>query len=257
MDSIHTITLDLHSTSAPVSLSVKKGDTGRQIHITLTEGSTPYKIAPGCYAVFAGTKPDDKVLWNACTIKGDTIIYELTAQTVAVVGWIPVQIRLYGAGGKLLQSPDFVLIVDAPAVEDNTVVTVSDNEVTALTQLVTECTALKADLDKFKMGGYYVPVVDQPTENTIQFSWMASGEGLPAVPPAVVELPGGSNDSGQNAGVHIGPEPPEDTSLLWIDTEDDTEDEDPLEGYYTSTETDTAIKSYVDTALGVIENGSY
>lgn len=67
-----------------------------------------------------------------------------------------------------------------------------------------------------------------------------------------------SPDSSENGnGVHIGPEPPEDTSLLWVDTGDDTEDEDPLEGYYTNTETDAAIKAYVDTALGVIENGSY
>lgn len=71
------------------------------------------------------------------------------------------------------------------------------------------------------------------------------------------ELKNNGSDSTQNAGVHIGPEPPADTSVLWIDTSDDTEDEDPLAGYYTGTETDAAIKSYVDTALGVIENGSY
>ena len=146
MNSIYPISLDLHKTSAPISLSVKQGDTGREIHISLTDGSTPYKIPDGSYAVFAGTKPDIKVLWNSCTIKGNTIIYEMTEQTVVVVGWIPVQIRLYSAGGKLLTSPDFVLIVDEPAVADGTVVAVSDNEITALTQLVTECNALKADL---------------------------------------------------------------------------------------------------------------
>ena len=200
MTSIYPISLDLHKTSAPISLSVKQGDTGREIHISLTDGSTPYKIPDGSYAVFAGTKPDNKVLWNSRTIKGNTIIYEMTEQTVVVVGWIPVQIRLYSAGGKLLTSPDFVLIVDEPAVADGTVVAVSDNEITALTQLVTECTALKADLEEFKTGGYYTPVVTQPDENTLQIDFTPSSEDMPAVGPAKVTLPGGSgNDSTQNA----------------------------------------------------------
>lgn len=142
----YKITLDVHSMSAPISLNVKKGDTGRRICISLMESGVPYSIAQGCYAVFAGKKPDDKILWNACTIEGDTIIYDITAQTTNVVGWFSVQIRLYGAGGKLICSPDFVLIVDSVTVEDEELVSVSEHEVTALTELVTEFTTLKQEL---------------------------------------------------------------------------------------------------------------
>ena len=138
----YKITLDIHSVSAPISLNVKKGDTGRRICIGLMENGVPYKIKPGCYAVFTGKKPDEKILWNSCIIEGDTIIYEITEQTTNVVGWLPVQIRLYGAGGKLISSPDFVLIVDGVTVEDDELVSVSENEVTALTELITEFTVL-------------------------------------------------------------------------------------------------------------------
>lgn len=67
----------------------------------------------------------------------------------------------------------------------------------------------------------------------------------------------GGNGSGQNPGIHIGPEPPTDSSMLWVDTDDETEDPDPLENYYTKAQTHTAIRQYVDAALGVIENGAY
>lgn len=47
-------------------------------------------------------------------------------------------------------------------------------------------------------GGYYTPSVSRLDENTVQFQFTPSKSGMPAVPPALVELPGGGNDSGQN-----------------------------------------------------------
>ena len=139
----YTIGLDVQDMSAPVSLNVKQGESGRTINIALTNGGRPYPIPKGAYAVFAGKKPDEKILWNSCTIVDNNIHYEITKQTTAVTGWVPVQIRLYSAGGKLLVTPDFVLIVDAPVTGDEELVTVSQNEVTALTELITEADSLK------------------------------------------------------------------------------------------------------------------
>lgn len=59
------------------------------------------------------------------------------------------------------------------------------------------------------------------------------------------------------SGIHIGPTQPAEKSFLWIDTGDGGEDDDPMAGYYTSMQTDAAIRSYVDAALGVIEDGAY
>ena len=57
-----------------------------------------------------------------------------------------------------------------------------------------------------------------------------------------------SGEGGGGAGIHIGPNPPDDTSKLWIDTDDETADELP---------TDDHINELIDAKLGVIENGTY
>ena len=134
----YSIILDITDMSAPVSLNVKQGDAGRVIAVNLARDGVPVGIEPGSYAVFAGKKPDEKILWNSCSIRDSTIFYEITTQTTAVVGWVPVQIRLYRPGGKLVSTPDFVLIVDGTVTDDEEVVIVSENEITALTELVSE-----------------------------------------------------------------------------------------------------------------------
>lgn len=53
-----------------------------------------------------------------------------------------------------------------------------------------------------KDGGYYTPVVTQLDDDTVQFEFTPSRDGMPAVAPVTVELPGGSGeDSGQNVNV--------------------------------------------------------
>lgn len=154
----HKITLDIHAMSSPVSLNVKKTESGKQIRVTLREDGAPYGVSSECYAVFSGKKPDGTKLWNSCVIDGDEIVYQITKQTTAVCGIVPCQIRLYGAGGKLICSPDFTLIVDANSVEDDEVVLVSENEVTALTELVSEATTLIDDVEaKLESGAFVGP----------------------------------------------------------------------------------------------------
>lgn len=148
MDRIeHKITLGLHAMSSSVSLNLNQGETAARIIASFTEYGMPYEIADDCYAVFSGKKPDGYILFNKCTIEGNTVIYDITYQTVAAVGNVAAQIRLYGAGGKLICSPDFTLVVDANTVEDDEVVEASGNEITALTELLTELQALKQELE--------------------------------------------------------------------------------------------------------------
>lgn len=127
-------------------------------------------------------------------------------------------------------------------------------------------------------GGYYTPVVTQPTGNTMKISFAPSVATMPNLEPVTITLPG--SDSGQNdAGIYVGDTAPEDISLLWVDTADSKEDEDsvakaieaalveakesgefngadgqdgytPVRGTDYWTAADIAeIKSYVDTAI--------
>lgn len=194
----YKISLDLLRMSAPVSLSCRQGDTGRRICINLTQDGTPYNIAPGCYAVFAGKKPDDKVLWNGCTIEGNTIIYELTDQTLAVTGWVPVQILLYGNNGKRLASPDFVLLVDEPLVRDAAVVAESANEITALTQLIGEATDLIEEMEGFSDGASAYEIALENGFEGSEGEWLESlrGEQGPVGPAGATGSKGEKGDTG-------------------------------------------------------------
>ena len=134
----YRLSLDIHDEDSGQSLNVKRGDNkSRRIYITLRDGSQPYHISEDCYAVFAATKPDGKILYNSCTISDCTIQYEMTGQTTNVAGVTECEIRLYGADNQLITSPRFLLIVDETVYDDDKVIDSSD-EFTALTELVSE-----------------------------------------------------------------------------------------------------------------------
>ena len=131
----HRITLDIHKTASPVSVSVKKGDTGRKLLIQLTERGYPYHISEDCYAVFTGKKPDGKVVFNECSIEDCVIAYHFTEQTVAVAGLMECEIILYGSGGQQLTSACFSIIVEETIYDTETEIE-STNEYNALADLI-------------------------------------------------------------------------------------------------------------------------
>lgn len=138
----HKITLDVHKTVSQVSLSVKKGDTGRRLLIHLAERGYPYHISEDCYAVFTAKKPDGKVVFNGCSIEDCVIIYDVTEQTVAAAGLLDCEIILYGSGGKQLTSASFNIVVEDTIYDKETEIE-STNEYNALSELVSEVQKIK------------------------------------------------------------------------------------------------------------------
>ena len=131
----YKLSLDVQQACSPVVLEGKLGDTRRTLWISLTDGSVPYIIAGECYAVFTAAKPDGTFIANPCRILGNTIVYDLTPQTLAAAGYCDCEIRLYGADDGLLTSARFGLLVQEPALGDGDVIQ-SETEVNALTQLI-------------------------------------------------------------------------------------------------------------------------
>ena len=140
-NSYYKISLDIHDHSANVSLKAKKGDTGRLLYITLMDGRKPYVITNECRAVFTAKKADGKILYNDCSVIGNTITYAFTPQTTSVVGKVECEIKLYGAENKLLTSASFAIVVEDTVYNEGDEVE-SEKEVTALTKLVSEATTL-------------------------------------------------------------------------------------------------------------------
>ena len=139
-NSHYKISLNINDHGSYISLKAKKGATDRILYITLTDGSKPYAISSECYAVFTAKKADGNILYNECSIIGNTIVYAFTPQTTAAVGQANCEIRLYGADSKLLVSARFALIVEDTVYNDSELE--SKSEVTALTALIAKSIAL-------------------------------------------------------------------------------------------------------------------
>lgn len=76
-----------------------------------------------------------------------------------------------------------------------------------------------ADAGKFNgpagdPGGWYTPAITQPDENTMRFAFTPSKEGMPAVPPKDITIPGGGGGSGE-AGGYYAPAVDADGNLSW------------------------------------------
>lgn len=148
----HKITLDVHDAVSPVTVSVKKGNTGRRLLINLTEEGCPYQFSDECYAVFTAEKPDGNVVFNNCSIDGDVITYALTPQTVAAVGLMNCEIMLYGAYDRLITSASFNIIVEDTIYDEGKDIE-SETEVDALTKLISDAAEAIEALKQAGGGG--------------------------------------------------------------------------------------------------------
>lgn len=130
------VILDVQDINSAVTVYAKRGDTGRKIIISLSNGGFPYNIADDCYAVMTAKKPDGNILYNHCHINGDTIEYEITEQTTAAVGTLLCELKLYGSNDSLITSAKFRIVVDGTIYSDGRVE--SESEFSSLTHLVSQ-----------------------------------------------------------------------------------------------------------------------
>ena len=160
-DSRISVSIDVSQSNSPVRVMCKQGDTGRVMHISLTDGGYPYVISSDCYAVFTAVKPDGKIIFNPCHIVNGVIVYTFTAQTCACPGKMTAEIRLYGNGDKLLTSASFLVCVEKTVYKDGDPV-VSDSEITLLTQLISDTNALNQEIrDGLENGTFIGPAGPQ------------------------------------------------------------------------------------------------
>lgn len=136
INSAYRFTLDVLTEVTQAQLTVRQGDTARELNIMLTENGKPYKIDEGCRAVFMMLKPDGTELYNDCILRLDDsiIVYPFTEQTTSAYGICQCQIRLYGTDERVITSPKFIINVRNSVYDDEQIE--SQSEFNTLTNAI-------------------------------------------------------------------------------------------------------------------------
>ena len=129
--------LDLDHERTRPRISVRQGDTKtRSLHFTLMQSGKIYDLSDVLVAAVNIVKPDGKVCYNDCVIDGSEIQYEVTTQTINVLGECIGQIELSMQDGAVITSPEFVIYVYNKILDPNIIE--SQNEYKSLVQQVAQ-----------------------------------------------------------------------------------------------------------------------
>lgn len=100
------VTINVAGQTVPQVIPVVQGDTGRAIFFTLAD----FTIPTGATATYYVQKPSGEAVYNAATIDGNTVLVELTAQSIIEVGDNYGQVRIE-KDDEVVTSFDFILLV--------------------------------------------------------------------------------------------------------------------------------------------------
>lgn len=134
---VNNMRLDLDHERTRPRISVRQGDTKtRSLHFTLMQSGKIYDLSDVLVAAVNIVKPDGKVCYNDCVIDGSEIQYEVTTQTINVLGECIGQIELSMQDGAVITSPEFVIYVYNKILDPNIIE--SQNEYKSLVQQVAQ-----------------------------------------------------------------------------------------------------------------------
>ena len=145
--------IDLCYSNASVILTPVQNDAGSRFLVaSLTSEGEPYTIPEGCTVQLAVRKPDGTKTLTAASVKDNTVVCELTNQSLAVKGIADAQIIIYN-GLAVLKTPPFKLNTFEQIVSDDTIV--STDVFTALSEIMKNYQEISAEVAKKlnKSGG--------------------------------------------------------------------------------------------------------
>lgn len=108
---IYRLTLDVLESVSREQIEVRRGDTLRELYLTLTEGRTPYRIAQGCAVELAALRPDGSMALGSCQVADNVVRCRLPAAALQLAGQVQCELRVYDGLGGLLTSAGFEMIV--------------------------------------------------------------------------------------------------------------------------------------------------
>lgn len=132
-------TLDLHSAQSQYSIPAMVGDTGINLHISLTDGGVPYVIKDGCLAKLSIKRPTGTYIEEFCTIRNNAIVeypFRQNENTCAIAGIHHCDVTLYGTDGAIVGGPRFTMVVSEKVVRSDDI-ELTDDTRTAVDQIIT------------------------------------------------------------------------------------------------------------------------
>lgn len=149
MNSIkHRFTLDMHSAQSQVALPVKVGDTNRSLHISFTEGGTPYYIETGCLVKISIKRPTGTYLEDFCDVYDNAVaVYDFSQNenTCAVEGIHDCEVVLYGLDGEIIASASFTMVVSERVIRSDDIVLTDDDRSILDSMIVAEAGRVEAE----------------------------------------------------------------------------------------------------------------
>lgn len=122
------VKINIASQTTPQIIPVVQGDTGRSVLFEIAD----FVIPASATATYYIKKPSGQAVYNAATIDGNTVLADLTAQSIAEVGENPGQVRIL-KNDEVVTSFDFILDVEPfrgiDAIESTTEMNVFDQAV--------------------------------------------------------------------------------------------------------------------------------
>lgn len=196
------VKINIASQTTPQIIPVVQGDTGRSVLFEIAD----FVIPASATATYYIKKPSGQAVYNAATIDGNTVLADLTAQSIAEVGENPGQVRIL-KNDEVVTSFDFILDVEPfrgiDAIESTTEMNVFDQAVQqALEEIDGSLDSIVADefstSDSYLEGEYVLKdgALYRFTSNHAAGAWSTSDTEAVTIGEALTELAEGGGGGG-------------------------------------------------------------
>lgn len=173
MEVTQNIKLNINDTGNYYVVTVKQGDTGRKLNVTMTDGQEELTIPSSATVSVRVLKSDGTSVDDTATVSGGKAIVTLTEQMTAVAGYAKADVSV-ASSGKIVSTATFLLKVGEMPLG---VEIVSENEFTQLSDLIASASQYESrigDLEETLLtlswtSGAYIATDGTITSNNVWY----------------------------------------------------------------------------------------
>ncbi len=163
--STYKIKLDIQNYGVQNRISLKKGDSARELRMILFDGSKAYQPTETATIVFRAKKPDGTVVFDNCTASGNEVCYKIPSGVTEIPGTLKCELAIYSANQEKITTPRFEISVCDTVYSDEEVE--ASSSFTALDELIQETQDL---IESGQLGGLSPEISVENIDNGYRLS---------------------------------------------------------------------------------------